>query len=130
MKTPTLEQGLQALLQSNSNMAVAKETFQSVDELFDDVEPLPDDASALDKLQHEIQTRFPQHNRVGHLIQNYILQDQAQMRRMTDLGKYPLLRLISQGVTLPDISRELHICLLYTSPSPRDATLARMPSSA
>ena len=24
----------------------------------------------------------------------------------------------------------LHICLLYTSPSPRDATLSRMPSSA
>ena len=25
---------------------------------------------------------------------------------------------------------ELHVCLLYTSPSPRDATLSRMPSSA
>ena len=25
---------------------------------------------------------------------------------------------------------ELNICLLYTSPSPRDATLSRMPSSA
>ena len=24
----------------------------------------------------------------------------------------------------------LHACLLYTSPSPRDATLSRMPSSA
>ena len=24
----------------------------------------------------------------------------------------------------------VHICLLYTSPSPRDATLSRMPSSA
>ena len=24
----------------------------------------------------------------------------------------------------------IHICLLYTSPSPRDATLSRMPSSA
>ena len=28
------------------------------------------------------------------------------------------------------ISRILRICLLYTSPSPRDATLSRMPSSA
>ena len=27
-------------------------------------------------------------------------------------------------------SRELYCCLLYTSPSPRDATLSRMPSSA
>ena len=33
----------------------------------------------------------------------------------------------------PRIKRELdksNICLLYTSPSPRDATLSRMPSSA
>ena len=26
--------------------------------------------------------------------------------------------------------KEAYICLLYTSPSPRDATLSRMPSSA
>ena len=26
--------------------------------------------------------------------------------------------------------RDIYICLLYTSPSPRDATLSRMPSSA
>ena len=25
---------------------------------------------------------------------------------------------------------QLYVCLLYTSPSPRDATLSRMPSSA
>ena len=25
---------------------------------------------------------------------------------------------------------DFHVCLLYTSPSPRDATLSRMPSSA
>ena len=33
---------------------------------------------------------------------------------------------------LTDVSPELQnwICLLYTSPSPRDATLSRMPSSA
>ena len=29
-----------------------------------------------------------------------------------------------------DIADTLGICLLYTSPSPRDATLSRMPSSA
>ena len=27
-------------------------------------------------------------------------------------------------------ARDLYTCLLYTSPSPRDATLSRMPSSA
>ena len=34
----------------------------------------------------------------------------------------------------PDLADEIHdlfpACLLYTSPSPRDATLSRMPSSA
>ena len=29
-----------------------------------------------------------------------------------------------------DLPEELYCCLLYTSPSPRDATLSRMPSSA
>ena len=29
-----------------------------------------------------------------------------------------------------NVSMQLDICLLYTSPSPRDATLSRMPSSA
>ena len=29
-----------------------------------------------------------------------------------------------------DLLRDAHVCLLYTSPSPRDATLSRMPSSA
>ena len=31
---------------------------------------------------------------------------------------------------LTDIGLEVESCLLYTSPSPRDATLSRMPSSA
>ena len=33
-----------------------------------------------------------------------------------------------RGIEFTD--KELWICLLYTSPSPRDATLSRMPSSA
>ena len=43
-------------------------------------------------------------------------------------GKSTLLNLIA-GIDLPD-QGEVRICLLYTSPSPRDATLSRMPSSA
>ena len=31
---------------------------------------------------------------------------------------------------LPNAMNAADICLLYTSPSPRDATLSRMPSSA
>ena len=45
---------------------------------------------------------------------------------------------LSTGNTTLDLSdgsatangKNLYICLLYTSPSPRDATLSRMPSSA
>ena len=33
-------------------------------------------------------------------------------------------------VTYTDFNQIADACLLYTSPSPRDATLARMPSSA
>ena len=33
-------------------------------------------------------------------------------------------------ITLPRISFEINGCLLYTSPSPRDGLLSRMPSSA
>ena len=32
--------------------------------------------------------------------------------------------------TYGDATAKAHACLLYTSPSPRDATLSRMPSSA
>ena len=33
-------------------------------------------------------------------------------------------------VSTADGARSMYTCLLYTSPSPRDATLSRMPSSA
>ena len=38
----------------------------------------------------------------------------------------PLLEIVSE----PDLRSAREACLLYTSPSPRDATLSRMPSSA
>ena len=38
--------------------------------------------------------------------------------------------IISTPQDLPNFKRLLSDCLLYTSPSPRDATLSRMPSSA
>ena len=42
--------------------------------------------------------------------------------------------LLKGGIDLEEIEErelpEMKICLLYTSPSPRDATLSRMPSSA
>ena len=43
----------------------------------------------------------------------------------------PMLGLEVEGLHNPlDALAPFRICLLYTSPSPRDATLSRMPSSA
>ena len=35
-----------------------------------------------------------------------------------------------KGKIVDWLSEQADVCLLYTSPSPRDATLSRMPSSA
>ena len=43
-------------------------------------------------------------------------------------GKSTLLNIIAGLETINE--GNVFICLLYTSPSPRDATLSRMPSSA
>ena len=49
-------------------------------------------------------------------------------RYSTDASVYQIKPL---GVVLPkDTNDVLNICLLYTSPSPRDRTRSRMPSSA
>ena len=37
---------------------------------------------------------------------------------------------LEQGLAGDRLARRIRDCLLYTSPSPRDATLSRMPSSA
>ena len=37
---------------------------------------------------------------------------------------------VIQGKELTILPKDLYICLLYTSPSPRDGLLSRMPSSA
>ena len=53
----------------------------------------------------------------------------ALMSLPEDIG---LLSLRELGPTMAELRRKyrLNLCLLYTSPSPRDATLSRMPSSA
>ena len=45
-------------------------------------------------------------------------------------GSVAILADGSAGVTTTDADGNYWFCLLYTSPSPRDATLSRMPSSA
>ena len=54
-----------------------------------------------------------------HVTQEFIASLESQLTRVT-----PKLKFVAQEY-------QLHYdCLLYTSPSPRDATLSRMPSSA
>ena len=42
----------------------------------------------------------------------------------------PFVKRLFQGVKIPPKTQKLVGCLLYTSPSPRDRTRSRMPSSA
>ena len=49
----------------------------------------------------------------------------SSISRITDEGSY-----IHAGPEIGVASTKAFTCLLYTSPSPRDATLSRMPSSA
>ena len=58
--------------------------------------------------------------------------DQAPLTLRIDHHEDPItqLDLLYQKVTSGDYYEWTKTCLLYTSPSPRDATLSRMPSSA
>ena len=52
------------------------------------------------------------------------------VRKQSTLRSSQLLRFVGIQMTAKQIRGRPNICLLYTSPSPRDATLSRMPSSA
>ena len=57
-------------------------------------------------------------------------------RRWIFIGEFPTIEqgtgfaIDSEGTAFITAAESVYICLLYTSPSPRDATLSRMPSSA
>ena len=64
-------------------------------------------------------------NNIGFIFQQYNLIPSI------DAASNAAVPLIAQGMNrLEARERAIAICLLYTSPSPRDATLSRMPSSA
>ena len=55
-------------------------------------------------------------------------QELATTVGVMDIGEFTFGT--SQFETMTVIDGELEVCLLYTSPSPRDGLLSRMPSSA
>ena len=65
--------------------------------------------------------------RKEHPPGKYLLLDKDDLRKLTELFK----RVYQEGeyIDMNDI-KEFLTCLLYTSPSPRDGLLSRMPSSA
>ena len=63
----------------------------------------------------------------GSLMQHLELMDADFLG---DLQSYLRARAADDGVDTSDHGARRPSCLLYTSPSPRDATLSRMPSSA
>ena len=51
----------------------------------------------------------------------------VNVSKPTPKNEYAKVNVTADGLSM---SRDFRVCLLYTSPSPRDATLSRMPSSA
>ena len=54
---------------------------------------------------------------------------EVQTKNATRVKKNKEVYLV-QGDSVTFVETKVNDCLLYTSPSPRDATLSRMPSSA
>ena len=54
----------------------------------------------------------------------------GQMLKTADETYPPLWRLLADAGLKVGVFGSIHSCLLYTSPSPRDRTRSRMPSSA
>ena len=67
--------------------------------------------------------------RVSHDEANQVLKDAGISAHGINRGKAPSYFLVVDGRKIP-IKQALKACLLYTSPSPRDRTRSRMPSSA
>ena len=64
----------------------------------------------------------------GVIINSYNISPEIQNGNLVAIGV--LAHEFGHALGLPDLYDTDYSCLLYTSPSPRDATLSRMPSSA
>ena len=64
-------------------------------------------------------------------MKNISLKGNINFDKKKDINDYELFSLkITDSLYKKDIGKFLETCLLYTSPSPRDPSISRMPSSA
>ena len=81
----------------------------------------------IDKLVRE---EYPQYDDKQALLRAYKFADQDGSGFITKNEFATLVRSLAYFKALAEEFREVDACLLYTSPSPRDRTRSRMPSSA
>ena len=70
---------------------------------------------------------------MGYGIAKNILKHKNKLFVIANKNRKPIEKIVSEGAEEVKSFEEFsskNFCLLYTSPSPRDATLSRMPSSA
>ena len=60
----------------------------------------------------------------------YMIYDALKFYIVPEVGKGIITKIHRSFFYIGDLEEDYSYCLLYTSPSPRDATLSRMPSSA
>ena len=66
----------------------------------------------------------------ARLVFHYAREEGSRLGHSMIGPEHLLLGLMREGGTAARILQEYGACLLYTSPSPRDRTRSRMPSSA
>ena len=71
-------------------------------------------------------TRLPEDPAAAQVVVEGVLRGMYRLRRAEVRGAELTVQLLGSGPLLGEVLR----CLLYTSPSPRDRTRSRMPSSA
>ena len=99
-----------AIFGLGKNLAVLESKF----EIYEDVSK-----EMLDKLDRAVNTISENSNRVAVILERH--EGKLEESARTD-------QIIIEMIN--DLKEQNTNCLLYTSPSPRDATLSRMPSSA
>ena len=102
-------------LWSNAILEHNKDEYFEAHELFEDIWLELDDRNEKDI----VQTLAQADALAVHLETGNLAAAKRLMRQLPELSQ-----------TFPNEYRNINFCLLYTSPSPRDTLLSRMPSSA